>query len=66
MKKKDFEFEVINEAEKLSDDTLDLVKGGSSDVDPTRCCLIQFSCNNKGGKIDSPQEPSDPLDLYVQ
>ena len=51
MEKKKLELEVVHGIEKVNSNTLSHVKGGISDpAEEEKCCDIQFSCNNKGGK----------------
>ena len=64
MEKKNFELEVVHGVEKVNSNTLSHVKGGNSDVTEEKCCDIQFSCNNKGGKGKS-VEGSDAQTLSV-
>lgn len=52
MEKKKIELEVVHGVEKVNSNTLSRVKGGMSDAEE-KCCDIQFSCNNKGGKDKS-------------
>lgn len=50
MEKEKHELEVVHGIEKVNGNTLSHVKGGISDPAKEKCCDIQFSCNNKGGK----------------
>lgn len=50
MEKEKHELEVVHGIEKVNSNTLSHVKGGISDLAEEKCCDIQFSCNNKGGK----------------
>lgn len=50
MEKEKHELEVVHGIEKVNSNTLSHVKGGISDPAEEKCCDIQFSCNNKGGK----------------
>ena len=50
MEKEKHELEVVHGIEKVNSNILSHVKGGISDPAEEKCCDIQFSCNNKGGK----------------
>ncbi len=44
--KKDSEINILKNEEILENELLNQIKGGS-ESEPTKCCGIQFACNNK-------------------